>query len=86
VEVTARRGEDGVAFGVRDDGAGLPTDVRERLSGRRVGEERGFGLRLCQEIAATLGVRIEALAPHGGGTEIRVTLPAEAPAVTEAKR
>jgi len=88
VQVEARRSAAGVTFTVADDGAGLPEDVRERLLGRPVGEERGFGLRLCQEIAGTLGVRLEAAAPEGGGTEMRITLPAAETAAVpgEAKR
>jgi signal transduction histidine kinase len=85
VEVTARHCEAGVVFAVRDDGEGLPADVRDRLKGHRTGEERGFGLRLCQEIAATLGVAIEALAPEEGGTEMRVTLPAASSVTVEAR-
>jgi signal transduction histidine kinase len=66
-------------YAVRDDGPGLPPAVLERLrSGGVTGEERGFGLRLCREIAASLGVAIDVGSPADGGTEMGITLPARA--------
>jgi len=66
-------------YAVRDDGPGLPPAVLERLrSGGATGEERGFGLRLCREIAASLGVAIDVGSPADGGTEMGITLPARA--------
>lgn len=82
VEVIARAEADAVWITVRDDGPGLPPTVLARLRGEASavgdnGEGGGMGLRLCQEIGATLGARIEAAAsPATGGTELSVILPA----------
>lgn len=79
VTVTAERVADGMCYLVRDDGPGLPVEVLERLrTGGATGEERGFGLRLCREIAASLDVTIEVASPADGGTEMSVTLPVRA--------
>ncbi len=75
VEISASVVGDGVRLAVRDDGPGLPETVAARLRGGPAGDERGFGLRLCQEICDTLGLRIEAATPPQGGTEMSVTLP-----------
>ena len=86
VEVIARAdaAASAVRITVRDDGPGLPTAVLARLRGEASaagdnGEGGGMGLRLSQEIGATLGARIEAVASReagGGGTELSVILPA----------
>jgi len=82
VEVIARAEADAVRITVRDDGPGLPPAVLARLRGEASaagdnGEGGGMGLRLSQEIGATLGARIEAGSrPAAGGTELSVILPA----------
>jgi signal transduction histidine kinase len=82
VEVIARAEADAVRITVRDDGPGLPPSVLARLRGEASaagdnGEGGGMGLRLSQEIGATLGARIEAGAcPATGGSELSVILPA----------
>ncbi len=82
VEVIARAESESVRITVRDDGPGLPPAVLARLRGEASaagdnGEGGGMGLRLSQEIGATLGARIEAgLCPAAGGTELSVILPA----------
>jgi signal transduction histidine kinase len=82
VEVTARAEAGAVRITVRDDGPGLPSAVLARLRGEASaagdnGEGGGMGLRLSEEIGATLGARIEAgSGPATGGTELSVILPA----------
>ena len=84
VEVIASAEADVVRITVRDDGPGLPATVLARLRGGASaagddGERGGMGLRLSQEIGATLGARIEAMSPSemsGSGTEMSVILPA----------
>jgi signal transduction histidine kinase len=82
VEVIARASAETVRITVRDDGPGLPATVLARLRGEASaagdnGEGGGMGLRLSQEIGATLGARIEAgSCPGAGGTELSVILPA----------
>lgn len=82
VEVIARMEAGAVRITVSDDGPGLPPAVLARLRGEGPeagddGEGGGMGLRLSQEIGATLGAKIEAGAcPGAGGTEMSVILPA----------
>lgn len=81
VEVTARAEADAIRITVRDDGPGLPPAVLAWLRGEASaagdnGEGGGMGLRLSQEIGATLGAKIEAGShPSAGGTELSVILP-----------
>lgn len=90
VEVTARTEVDAVRITVRDDGPGLPPAVLAWLRGEASaagdnGEGGGMGLRLSQEIGATLGAKIEATAgPATGGTELSVILPANGRTTGEA--
>ncbi|MBI2512682.1 MAG: sensor histidine kinase [Opitutae bacterium] len=77
VTVRVERAGDAMRYTVCDDGPGLPPAVLERLrTGGATGEERGFGLRLCREIAASLGVMIAVGSLPGGGTELGIALPA----------
>jgi signal transduction histidine kinase len=92
VEVIARAepNRSAVRITVHDDGPGLPAAVLARLRGEASaagdnGEGGGMGLRLSQEIGATLGARIEAGAcPATGGTELSVILPATGRGAAEA--
>lgn len=90
VEVTARAEAGVVRITVRDDGPGLPPAVLARLRGEASaagdnGEGGGMGLRLSQEIGATLGAKIEAGSGlTTGGTELSVILPATGRATGEA--
>lgn len=78
VDLVARAVGNEVEIAVCDDGPGLPPEVAARLRGEGVsdGEQVGLGLRLSQEIAAQLGVRLTATALADGGTEMSVVLPA----------
>jgi signal transduction histidine kinase len=84
VEVIASAEPAAVRITVRDDGPGLPPAVLARLRGEASaagddGERGGMGLRLSQEIGATLGAKIDAEVPAGGGTEMSVIFPALSP-------
>jgi len=59
---------------ITDDGRGLPSGAQE---GRHEGG--GFGLTGIRERATVLGGTLELRAPHGGGTELRLTMPCAAP-------
>lgn len=83
VAVTVAMADEAVCIRVGDDGAGLPPEAaallrgepEERDSRQPWGWDSGLGLRLCVEIARTLGTRLEVAAAPGGGTEIGFTLP-----------
>lgn len=67
------------AIEVRDDGAGIPAEERDRLfdrfyRGSRDGEGFGLGLAIVREAVRALGGTIELDSPPEGGTVVRVTL------------
>ncbi|MFZ5624655.1 MAG: PAS domain S-box protein [Gemmatimonadota bacterium] len=83
VRVSART-EDGIfILGVRDEGPGVPAEMRERIfeegfttkgSGVKTGG-MGIGLTLVRRSVEALGGRIDIVDPAGGGTEFVVRLP-----------
>jgi signal transduction histidine kinase len=79
VVLRAEGGADGVCFSVSNDGEPLRAEIVARLvSGQNepMTATGGLGLRLCREICAALGMKLEARAPAGGGAEFAFTLPA----------
>ncbi|MEM6330060.1 MAG: HAMP domain-containing sensor histidine kinase [Planctomycetota bacterium] len=72
-----------VAVTIRDNGPGIPAEVREHLfdpffSGREAGRGLGFGLSKCWRIVTDHGGRVEALADSAPGACFKITLPAGA--------
>jgi signal transduction histidine kinase len=65
---------------IRDDGPGIPADVREHLfdpffSGREAGRGLGFGLCKCWRIVNEHGGQVTIQRPAEGGAEISIQLP-----------
>lgn len=69
VSVSVRRGRDGLAVAVRDDGVGFVED-RDTSDG-----EAHIGLHIMRERALRIGGRFAARSSPGRGTEIRLQLP-----------
>ena len=70
---------------ITDSGAGIPTDVQERIfqpffTTKRVGQGTGLGLSVCQGIVLALGGEISFESQVGRGTTFRVVLPTVTPA------
>ena len=88
VELEARTGGDELVVEVRDRGPGIAPEQRRRIFERfyrvdRAGRGRasggvGLGLSIAAAIVEGHSGRIEALGRDGGGTVMRVTLPARA--------
>ena len=79
VTVSARHGEAGWAFSVRDNGIGLPKDSAIFEMFKRGGGEHegsGIGLATCRRIVEAHGGRIWAEPAPGGGSTFLFTLPA----------
>lgn len=79
VVLRAEARPDGVRFSVSNDGEPLPAEIAERLAAdvnEPVTATGGLGLRLCREICAALGMKLEARTPAHGGAEFSFTLPA----------
>ncbi|MEO8699389.1 MAG: ATP-binding protein [Kofleriaceae bacterium] len=74
---------DGLQLSVLDTGTGIDPELSGRLFGRfeRSSEHRhtvgtGIGLALCKQLVEAHGGVLRAIARDGGGTEMRVVLPA----------
>jgi two-component system, NtrC family, sensor kinase len=79
VGVQVRRREGWSEIVVQDSGAGIPEDVRARVTEpfyttRRTGT--GLGLAICQEIAEQHGGALEIDSPVGEGARVRLRFPA----------
>src|SRR3954465_14677745 len=79
VAVSARHGDAGWAFSVRDNGIGLPKDSAIFEMFKRGGGEHegsGIGLATCRRIVEAHGGRIWAEPAPGGGSTFLFTIPA----------
>lgn len=81
VEVAEAAGA--VVLTVADDGPGIPAaelprvlDRFYRAAGANSGDGSGLGLAIVAAVAAAHGGRVAVTSPPGGGTTVRVTLPA----------
>jgi signal transduction histidine kinase len=78
VTVSARHGDAGWVFSVRDNGIGLPKDSAIFEMFKRGGGEHegsGIGLATCRRIVEAHGGRIWAEPAPGGGSNFLFTLP-----------
>ena len=81
--VTARADGALVTVTVRDDGAGMPADVRRRMfepffTTKDVGAGTGLGLAITYNVVAAHGGQIDVESAPGAGTPVRITLPLDA--------
>ena len=77
-----RLGQEGswVVIEIRDDGPGIPPEIRERLfepffSTKGAGGGTGLGLSICRRIVSEHGGSIRVDSSHGAGTSFTVRLP-----------
>jgi len=85
VDVALTLEQDDAVIDIRDNGPGIPDELRQRVfdplfTTRREGT--GLGLVIAERIARAHGGSIELTGAPGGGTTARVRLPRVAPAVT----
>ena len=78
VEVAA--GDGVVTIAVRDTGAGIAAEDRDRVfepffTTKPVGEGTGLGLAVCKRIVEGMGGRIAITGQPGAGTEVAVPSP-----------
>ncbi|HYN63882.1 MAG TPA: HAMP domain-containing sensor histidine kinase [Candidatus Limnocylindrales bacterium] len=82
VEVRAAPVADGVEITISDTGSGIASDVLPRIFDRffRSGDSggSGLGLPIARSLVEAHGGSIEAESPPGGGTTVRVAVPARA--------
>jgi signal transduction histidine kinase len=84
ITVSGRRDDHGPVIEVRDSGPGVPAgergkifQARYRAENGRPAEGSGMGLAFCKRMIEDLGGTIEADDNPGGGTIIRLRLPAD---------
>jgi signal transduction histidine kinase len=81
VEVSLRRDGDSIRLEVRDDGPGVPPDLRELIfepffTTKAPGAGTGLGLAVSREIAALHGGTLELVPGEGTGATFVLSLPA----------
>ena len=82
VHLTTCRNESKILIKIRDNGDGIPHEVRDKIfqpffTTKPTGEGTGLGLSLSYEIIKAHGGRIDLESTLGEGTEFTITLPAE---------
>ena len=88
LHIASRRLEDRAEFDIRDNGPGIPQELRERIfepfmTTKGPGEGTGLGLSLTADILTRHGGSIQLDTEEGSFTEMRVVLPLEPPAEAE---
>lgn len=90
IRVVTRTDEAGRAVAeVRDTGAGIPPEIRERIfepffTTKPVGVGTGIGLAICRGIVSSHGGEISVESEVGKGSVFRVTLPSNGPRSVQA--
>jgi K+-sensing histidine kinase KdpD len=75
--LSARTVDRVIILAVRDNGPGVPAELRGRIfdrftRGDHTGPGMGLGLPIVANLAGALGARVELESPPGGGTEFRL--------------
>ena len=88
LRIASRRLEDHAEFDIRDNGTGIPEELRERIfepfvTTKKPGEGTGLGLSLITDILTRHGGSIRLDTEEGVFTEMRVILPLEPPQDTD---
>ena len=87
LRITTRRLEDTVEVAIRDNGGGIPKDVVDKIfnpffTTKPTDKGTGLGLALSNDIVRQHGGSIRVATEAGDFTEMTVTLPLEAPALS----
>ncbi len=91
IEIRTRRVEAGLEIVVEDNGVGVSAEVAPQVfdpffTTKAAGEGAGLGLAVCQRLIARLGGSAQLVSPGGRGTQFRISLPLEPPAIDSAIR
>ncbi len=91
IEINARADADGVECWIRDDGAGIPEDLIEKVFERLETDPEkeggtGLGLAIVKEVVEAHGGRVIVESRLNEGTTFRFTLPEKAPLHEETNR
>jgi PAS domain S-box-containing protein len=80
IRISTSRNGHAVSIGIRDNGPGIPRDVRTRIfdpffTTKPIGEGTGLGLSICAGIVSTHGGTIQVESEEGNGASFLITLP-----------
>ena len=80
LDISSRRLDDGFEFRIRDNGPGIPEDLRQRMfepfvTTKDAGKGTGLGLSLTADILTRHGGAVEVDSELGAYTEMRLRLP-----------
>jgi len=75
LSLSVERIADGLRVIYRDNGVGIPADIKEKLFQRGFGKHTGLGLFLSREILAITGIRITENGEPGKGVRFEMTVP-----------
>ena len=80
LDISSHRSDDGIEFRIRDNGPGIPDDLRQRMfepfvTTKDAGKGTGLGLSLTVDIFTRHGGAIEVDSELGAFTEMRLRLP-----------
>ena len=90
VWITTKRGNENAEVRIRDNGDGIPDDVKEKMfqpfyTTKPTGEGTGLGLAMCSDIIRQHGGSIDVASEPGEYTEMVVTIPLKAAVALEAE-
>jgi CheY-like chemotaxis protein len=90
VRISLSHAENSLVILFADDGPGIPQEIADKIfdpffTTKRPGGGSGLGLTICLSVIKDHGGRIEVQSAPGGGTVIRVLLPAVPTALPESK-
>ncbi len=90
VWITTKRGDDSAEVRIRDNGDGIPEEVKEKIfqpfyTTKPTGEGTGLGLAMCNDIVREHGGSIEVDTEPGEYTEMVVTIPLSPPTIQAAE-
>jgi len=75
ITITSLEQPDGLVIAFSDNGAGIPSEDKERIFTRGFGTQRGYGLYLAREILALNGMTIAETGESGKGARFEITVP-----------
>ncbi|MCK4269021.1 MAG: PAS domain S-box protein [Methanogenium sp.] len=77
ISVTCREEGDGrsMVITVEDNGVGIPAEMKEKIFGRGVGSNTGYGLFLTDEVLAITGMSIQETGEEGKGARFEILVP-----------
>lgn len=75
VVVTCHEGPDGLDLIFRDDGAGIPADMKEKIFAYDAGRHAGIGLFICRQVAEVSGISLLETGTAGKGARFVIHVP-----------